>query len=203
MLDGEGFAVAGTPSRTVPWSDVAWKSFQPLEIPGEMEPGSLDVTVFQQVPNFSFPSGAYCCTVEIDRGTGEIEITGMYLVDDCGTVINPLLAEGQVQGGVAQGIAQALYECVSYDSTGLPQNSTLIDYLIPAASDLPDFTSGRVTTVTPNNTLGAKGIGESGSVGAPPAVVNAVVDALSHLGVQHIDMPITPLAVWNVLEGIR
>ena len=203
VLDGEGFAVAGTPSRTVPWSDVAWKSFQPLEIPGEMEPGSLDVTVFQQVPNFSFPSGAYCCTVEIDRGTGEIEITGMYLVDDCGTVINPLLAEGQVQGGVAQGIAQALYECVSYDSTGLPQNSTLIDYLIPAASDLPDFTSGRVTTVTPNNTLGAKGIGESGSVGAPPAVVNAVVDALSHLGVQHIDMPITPLAVWNVLEGIR
>ncbi len=203
VLEGDGFAVNGTPSRTVPWSEVAWKSFRPLEIPPETEPGSLDITVFQQVPNFSFPSGAYCCTVEIDRGTGEIEITGMYLVDDCGTVINPLLAEGQVHGGVAQGIAQALYEGITYDSNGLPQNSTLMDYLIPAASDLPDYTCGRTNTPTPNNTLGAKGIGESGSVGAPPAVVNAVVDALSHLGVKHLDMPITPIAVWNVLKGAQ
>lgn len=203
VLEGDGFAVNGTPSRTVPWSEVAWKSFRPLEIPPETEPGSLDITVFQQVPNFSFPSGAYCCTVEIDRGTGEIEITGMYLVDDCGTVINPLLAEGQVHGGVAQGIAQALYEGITYDSNGLPLNSTLMDYLIPAASDLPDYTCGRTNTPTPNNTLGAKGIGESGSVGAPPAVVNAVVDALSHLGVKHLDMPITPIAVWNVLKGAQ
>ena len=203
VLEGDGFAVNGTPSRTVPWSEVAWKSFRPLEIPPETEPGSLDITVFQQVPNFSFPSGAYCCTVEIDRGTGEIEITGMYLVDDCGTVINPLLAEGQVHGGVAQGIAQALYEGITYDSNGLPLNSTLMDYLIPAASDLPDYTCGRTNTPTPNNTLGAKGIGESGSVGTPPAVVNAVVDALSHLGLQHFDMPITPLAVWTVLEGAK
>ncbi len=203
VLEGDGFAVNGTPSHSVPWSEVAWKSFRPLEIPTDSEPGSLDITVFQQVPNFSFPSGAYCCTVEIDRGTGEIEITGMYLVDDCGTVINPLLAEGQVHGGVAQGIAQALYEGISYDENGLPQNSTLMDYLIPAATELPSYTDGRVNTPTPNNGLGAKGIGESGSVGAPPAVVNAVVDALSHLGVQHLDMPITPLAVWNVLEEAK
>ncbi len=199
VLDGDGFIVNGTPSRSVAWSEVAWKSFQPLEIPTGTQPGSLDITVFQQVPNFSFPSGAYCCTVEIDRGTGEIEITGMYLVDDCGTVINPLLAEGQVHGGVAQGIAQALYEHVAYDESGNPQTSTLMDYLVPAACDLPSFVSGRITTRTPNNQLGAKGIGESGSVGSPPAVVNAVVDALSHLGVRHLDMPITPLAVWSVL----
>ena len=203
VLEGDGFAVNGTPSRTVPWSEVAWKSFRPLEIPPETEPGSLDITVFQQVPNFSFPSGAYCCTVEIDRGTGEIEITGMYLVDDCGTVINPLLAEGQVHGGVAQGIAQALYEGISYDERGLPNNGTLMDYLIPAATELPNYTHSRVNTPTPNNGLGAKGIGESGSVGTPPAVVNAVVDALSHLGVHHLDMPITPFAVWTVLEEAK
>lgn len=203
VLEGGGFAVNGTPSRSVPWSEVAWKSFQPLQIPTESEPGSLDVTIFQQVPNFSFPSGAYCCTVEIDRGTGEIKITGMYLVDDCGTVINPLLAEGQVHGGVAQGIAQALYEGISYNENGSPLTATLMDYLIPAATELPRFTESRINTPTPNNGLGAKGIGESGSVGAPPAVVNAVVDALSHLGVKNLDMPITPFQVWNILKEVK
>jgi carbon-monoxide dehydrogenase large subunit len=203
VIEGDGFAVNGSPARSVPWSEVAWKSFRPLEIPGDTEPGSLDVTVFQQVPNFSFPSGAYCCTVEIDPGTGNIEITGMYLVDDCGTVINPLLAEGQVHGGVAQGIAQALYEGIRYDDNGVPQTSTLMDYLIPAATELPNYIDGRVNTPTPNNSLGAKGIGESGSVGTPPAVVNAVVDALSHLGVRHLDMPVTPLSVWNVLQEAK
>lgn len=203
VLDEGGFSVRGTPSRAVGWGEVAWASFRPLDLPSSTEPGSLDVTVFQQVPNFSFPSGAYCCTVEIDQVTGEIEITGMYLVDDCGTVINPMLAEGQVHGGVAQGIAQALYERISYDESGNPMTSTLMDYLVPAACDLPSFVSGQINTPTPNNQLGAKGIGESGSVGAPPAVVNAVVDALSHLGVRHLDMPITPLAVWNVLSTSR
>lgn len=203
VLEGDGFAVNGSPARRVPWSEVAWKSFRPLEIPGDTEPGSLDVTVFQQVPNFSFPSGAYCCTVEIDPGTGDIDITGMYLVDDCGTVINPLLAEGQVHGGVAQGIAQALYEGIRYDDNAVPQTSTLMDYLVPAATELPNYIDGRVNTPTPNNSLGAKGIGESGSVGTPPAVVNAVVDALSHLGVRHLDMPVTPLAVWNALQEAK
>jgi carbon-monoxide dehydrogenase large subunit len=168
-----------------------------------MEPGALDSTVFQQVPNFSFPSGAYCCVVEIDRETGGVNIVNMYLVDDCGTVINPLLVEGQVHGGVAQGIAQALYEHMLYDPSGVPRTSTFMDYLVPAASDLPGYVTGRINTPNPSNTLGAKGVGESGSVGAPPAVVNAVVDALSHLGVKHIDMPVTPIKVWNILEGAK
>jgi carbon-monoxide dehydrogenase large subunit len=200
VLDG-AFSVRGTPSRSVPWSEVAWKSFQALEIPSDMEPGSLDTTVFQQTTNFSFPSGAYGCVVEIDRETGEVKVRTMYLVDDCGTVINPLLAEGQVHGGVAQGVAQALYEKVTYDEAGMLLTGSFLDYLIPSAPEIPNFVDSFVSSPSPNNTLGAKGIGESGSVGSPPAVVNAVVDALSHLGVRHLDMPITPEKVWQILSA--
>ena len=134
-------------------------------------------------------------------GTREIDITGMYLVDDCGTVINPLLAEGQVHGGVAQGIAQALYEGMQYTAgTGQPVTGSLLDYLVPTAPDLPNYTAGRITTLCPNNPLGAKGIGESGAVGAPAAVVNAIVDALAPFGVEHVDMPVTPEKIWRILE---
>jgi carbon-monoxide dehydrogenase large subunit len=195
------FSVKGTPAQNISWGEVAWASFRPLEIPEEMEPGSLDNTVLQQVPNFSFPSGAYGCVVEIDKETGDARVRDMYLVDDCGTVINPMLAEGQVHGGVAQGIAQALYEEVRYDENGQPTTATFMDYLIPAAPELPNFTSSRTNTPTPNNTLGAKGIGESGSVGAPPAVINAVVDGLRHLGVTHVDMPANPQKIWRILQG--
>lgn len=204
VADGQ-FSVKGTPARSVTWAEVAWASFRPLEVPEDTEPGSLETTVFQQVPNFSFPSGAYGCVVEIDRQTGDTRVRDMYLVDDCGTVINPLLAEGQVHGGVAQGIAQALYEEMRYDENGQPQTGTLVDYLVPGPPDLPNYTSGRVNTPTPNNTLGAKGIGESGSVGAPPAVVNAVIDALNAAGVDRaalddLHMPVTPQKVWRLLD---
>jgi carbon-monoxide dehydrogenase large subunit len=195
------FSVRGTPSRSVEWSEVAWKSFQALEIPSDMEPGCLDSTVFQQVSNFSFPSGAYGCVLEIDRETGLIRVRTMYLVDDCGIVINPMLAEGQVHGGVAQGVAQALYEQVVYDEAGNLLTGSFLDYLVPSAPEIPDFVDSFICSPSPSNPLGAKGIGESGSVGAPPAVVNAVVDALSHLGVRHIDMPVTPEKVWRILEG--
>jgi carbon-monoxide dehydrogenase large subunit len=123
-------------------------------------------------------------------------------VDDCGTVINPLLAEGQVHGGVAQGIAQALFEQMSYaPDTGQPVTANLMDYLVPSAADLPDFVAGRIETLCPNNPLGAKGIGESGAVGAPAAVINAVVDALSGFGVEHVDMPASPQRVWQLMQG--
>ena len=126
----------------------------------------------------------------------------MVIVDDCGTVINPLLAEGQVHGGVAQGIAQALFEGMVYEpSTGQPITSNLLDYLVPSAADLPEYRSGRITTLCPNNPLGAKGIGESGAVGAPAAVINAVVDALRGFGVEHVDMPATPEKVWQLMQG--
>jgi carbon-monoxide dehydrogenase large subunit len=197
----DAFFVKGTPGKNVSWGDVAWASFQPLRLPPELQAGSLEDHLYQESPNFSYPSGAYGCVVEIDRDTGDVSILDMVLVDDCGTVINPLLAEGQVHGGVAQGIAQALFESVCYaPETGQPVTATLLDYLVPTAPDLPDYTAGRITTLCPNNPLGAKGIGESGAVGAPAAVVNAVVDALAPFGVDHIDMPVTPEKVWRILQ---
>lgn len=200
LRDG-GFGVKGSPGDHIPWGQVAKASYQPLSLPEGMKAGALDEQVFQQVPNFTYPSGAYGCVVGIDRDTGEVTIERYVLVDDCGTVINPMLAKGQVHGGAAQGIAQALFEGVVFDEAGQPQTSTLLDYLVPAATEMPDFEEGRITTPTPVNPLGAKGIGESGAIGAPPAVVNAVVDALSHLGVRHVDMPVTPEKVWNLLAG--
>ena len=200
VADGK-FSVRGTPSRFVTWGEVAQASFRPLDLPEGFGAGTLESTVFNEVPNFTYPSGAYGCVVGIDRETGEVEVERYVVVDDCGCVLNPLLAEGQVHGGVAQGIAQALYEHYQFDEAGQPQTSTLVDYLVPAASDLPSFESGRVVTPTPCNTLGAKGIGESGAVGAPPAVINAVVDALSEFGLRHMDMPATPEKVWNVMNG--
>ncbi len=196
------FNVRGTPGKKVGWSDVGLTSFQPLRLPPELQAGTLEERLFHESPNFSYPSGAYACVVEVNRKTGKVKIQKMVVVDDCGTVINPLLAEGQVHGGVAQGIAQALYEQVSYDtSTGQPITANLIDYLIPSAPDLPNYIAGRITTLCPNNPLGAKGIGESGAVGSPPAVVNAVVNALSSFGVEHIDMPVTSEKVWHAMNG--
>lgn len=198
----DAFNVKGSPGKKVGWSDVAWASFQPLRIPPELQAGSLEERLFQESPNFSYPSGAYGCVVEIERDTGRVTIRDMVIVDDCGTVINPLLAEGQVHGGVAQGIAQALFEQMSYaPDTAQPVTANLMDYLVPSAADLPDFVAGRIETLCPNNPLGAKGIGESGAVGAPAAVINAVVDALSSFGVEHVDMPASPERVWRLMQG--
>jgi carbon-monoxide dehydrogenase large subunit len=198
----EAFNVRGSPGKKVSWGDVAWASFQPLRIPPELQAGSLEERLLQESPNFSYPSGVYGCVVEIDRETGAVTVRSLVLVDDCGTVINPLLAEGQVHGGVAQGVSQALFESVCFDAdSGQPLTSTLVDYLVPAASDIPEFVAGRISTPCPNNPLGAKGIGESGAVGAPAAVINAIVDALAPFGVEHVDMPATPEKVWALMNG--
>jgi aerobic carbon-monoxide dehydrogenase large subunit len=200
-VQDNAFNVRGSPGKKVSWGDVAWASFQPLRLPPELQAGSLEERLFHESPNFSYPSGAYGCAVSIDRITGKISIDKMVLVDDCGVVINPLLAEGQVHGGVAQGIAQALFEAVMYEpDSGQPITSNLLDYLVPSAPDLPTYLAGRITTECPNNPLGAKGIGESGAVGAPAAVVNAVVDALAPFGVEHVDMPVTPEKVWQLMR---
>jgi carbon-monoxide dehydrogenase large subunit len=198
----DAFSVKGSPGKKVGWSDVALASFQPLRLPPELQAGTLEERLFQESPNFSYPSGAYGCVVEIDRRTGKVKVAKMILVDDCGVVINPLLAEGQVHGGAAQGIAQALYEEMKYDpDTGQPITSNLVDYLIPSAPDLPGFIPGRINTPCPNNPLGAKGIGESGAIGSPPSVVNAIVDALSHLGIEHLDMPVLPEKIWAAMNS--
>ena len=198
----DAFNVRGSPGKKVGWSEVAWSSFQPLALPPELQAGSLEERLFQESPNFSYPSGAYGAVVEIDLETGDVTVLRAVLVDDCGTVINPLLAEGQVHGGVAQGIAQALYEQFVHDpDSGQPLTANLLDYLAPSAADLPDFEAGRIVTLCPNNPLGAKGIGESGAVGAPAAVINAVVDALADFGVEHVDMPATPEKVWALMHA--
>lgn len=151
----------------------------------------------------TFPFGAYVAVVEVDAETGQVTPLRMFTVDDAGRILNPLIAEGQVHGGAAQGIGQALYEDFVYDAEGNPLTSNFADYAIPSAVEIPPFESSFYETPTPNNVLGAKGLAESGTIGAPPAVQNAVVDAIRHLGVTHVDMPCTPERVWRAIDAVR
>jgi carbon-monoxide dehydrogenase large subunit len=192
------FSVRGSPDRGVDWAEVANKAYRPTQI-GDIEAG-LEATARFDPTNLTFPSGAHCCVVEVDRDTGRVRIRRYVAVDDCGTVINPLMAQGQIMGGVAMGIAQALYEKVAYGDDGQPLTTTLAEYLVPSAAELPRFELGHTVTPTPSNSLGAKGIGESGATAAPQAVVNAAVDALSHLGVRDLEMPVTPERVWRAMQ---
>jgi aerobic carbon-monoxide dehydrogenase large subunit len=185
-----GLGVAGSPASTVSWSDVA----------AAADGGSLAASVRRFQPDHTFPFGAHVAIVEVDLETGGVRLLEHVAVDDCGRVLNPLLVEGQVHGGLGQGISQALFEEVVFDELGTPVTSTFSTYLFPAATELPSFTTGRIETPTPLNPLGAKGIGESATIGSTPAIVNAVVDALAHLGVRHVDMPISPE---RVLHAIR
>ena len=165
--------------------------------PQGMEAG-LEAVSYYDPPNLTFPFGAYICVVDIDRGTGMVKIRRFLAIDDCGTVINPMIVEGQIHGGLAMGMAPALLEEISYDEYGNVRGGTFMDYLLPTSMETPAWETDRtVTLATPP--FGAKGVGESATVGAPPAIVNAVVDALSHLGVRHIDIPITPWKVYDIL----
>jgi carbon-monoxide dehydrogenase large subunit len=166
-----------------------------------MEPGLAAESDF--AGDGSFPFGAHCAVVEVDLETGDARAVRFFAVDDCGRIINPLLAEGQVHGGIAQGIGQAMFEEVVFDEEGTPRTGTLVDYQIPSIGEIPQVVTATTETPSPNNPLGAKGIGESGTIGSTPAIQNAVIDALSHLGVRHIDMPLTPERVWNALAAAR
>ncbi len=151
----------------------------------------------------TFPYGTVVAVVEVDEDTGRVSLERIVAVDDCGTVVNPVMVEGQVHGSLAQGVAQALYEEVVYDEHAQLRTASLVDYLVPSAADLPHFETGRLETPAPSNPLGAKGTGESGAIGAPPAIVNAVLDALRPLGVDHLDMPLAPQKVWHALQQAR
>jgi carbon-monoxide dehydrogenase large subunit len=188
-----GFHVQGTPAKAVSWGEVATAAAatgEPL----------VGVNQFSQ-PGPSFPFGAHVSVVEVDLDTGHVRIVRHIAVDDCGTMINPLLVEGQVHGGLAQGVAQAVLEEVRYDADGNPQTSNFADYAVVSATELPSFERVEMETPSPLNPLGAKGIGESGTIGATPAVHNAVCDAVAHLGIRHIDMPCTPEKVWRAVTG--
>jgi carbon-monoxide dehydrogenase large subunit len=185
--------------KSVTIQDVALAAHLGRELPPDTEPG-LSATYFFEPKNFTFPFGTHICVVEIDRDTGEVKITRYVAVDDCGRVINPMLVDGQVQGGIVQSIGQALYEEVVYDEQGQLVTGTLMDYAVPRAKMIPWFELDRTETPTDVNPMGVKGVGEAGTIGATPAIVNAVVDALSPFGVRHIDMPVRPEAVWRIIN---
>jgi carbon-monoxide dehydrogenase large subunit len=200
-FEGGKFFVKGAPERAVSLQQVAFSSYGAgaRELPEGMEPG-LDSTVFYDPENFTFPFGTHICAVEVERETGRVRILKYVAVDDCGVQINPMLVEGQVHGGITQGLAQALYEEALYDANGSLLTPSLSEYAVPSAVEVPPFVTDSTVTPSPHNPLGVKGVGETGTIAAPQAIVNAVVDALAHLGVRHIDMPITPEKVWRVLR---
>ena len=198
--DDGRIGVAGAPDRALTWGELALAATESPRLPEGLEPGLSASVKFKQRDS-TFPFGAHVAVVEVDMETGEVRLVRHVAVDDCGRILNPLLVEGQVHGGLAQGIAQALYESVEFDELGTPLTSNLTSYLMPSAAELPGFLSSHTETPTPLNPLGAKGIGEAASVGSTPAVLNAVVDALSHLGVRHIDMPCSPERVWRSIRG--
>jgi carbon-monoxide dehydrogenase large subunit len=200
VFPGEGLGVAGAPSTALAWSELAAAAADPRRRPAGMPPG-LDAATDFTLPGSTYPFGAHLAVCEVDLETGLARALRHVAVDDAGRILNPMLAEGQVHGGIAQGIAQALFEQVRYDEAGNCLTGTLASYAMPSAADLPAFETLRTQTPTPLNPLGAKGIGESGAIGATPAVQNAVVDALAHLGVTHIDLPLTPERVWRAIQA--
>jgi aerobic carbon-monoxide dehydrogenase large subunit len=189
-LGTAGLAVRGIPGTGVTFAELAGE--EPLVVQTRFEAGAP-----------TFPFGAHVAVVEVDVESGKAQLQRLVAVDDAGIIVNPLLAEGQRHGGYAQGVAQALFEEVLYDADGNPQTSTLADYPFISATELPSFELVDMATPTPINPLGAKGIGEAGTIGSTPAVHNAVIDAVSHLGVRHIDMPTTPMKVWRSIQQAR
>ena len=194
------FSVKGVPKKGLTILQIAQQVQTAKNLPKQTDPRLAAESTFEP-SNFTFPFGTHICVVEVEPQTGKIEIKKYVAVDDCGKVINPLLVDGQIQGGIVQGLGQALYEEVVYDENGQLLTSSLMDYALPRAANLPRLNLARTETPTPVNPLGIKGIGEAGTIGATPAIVNAVMDALAPFGVTHIDMPLTPQKIWSLCEG--
>jgi len=191
------FFVKGAPQKAKTIQEIAFAAY--TNHPPGMEAG-LEAVDYYDPPNLTFPFGSYICVVDIDRGTGAVKIRRFLAVDDCGNIINPMIVDGQIHGGLSMGMAPALLEEISYDENGNISGGSFMDYLVPTAMETPSWETAKTVTPSPHHPFGAKGVGESATVGAPPAIVNAVVDALAHLGVRHIDIPITPEKVWNILK---
>jgi carbon-monoxide dehydrogenase large subunit len=193
------FSVRGDPDASRSIQEIALATFAAHALPDGVEP-SLDSDYTYDPDNFSFPHGTHLCATEVDTETGFVKIRSYVAVDDVGVVVNPLIVEGQVHGGVAQGIAQALYEEGVYDDDGNLITTTMADYLIPSASDLPSYVTERTETPA-SNRLGVKGVGEAGTIASTPAVVNSIVDALKTFGVRDVEMPCTPERVWRAIHA--
>jgi aerobic carbon-monoxide dehydrogenase large subunit len=190
------------PEASLTLKEVAFAAWAAHNLPAGMEPG-LEATYVYDPPNFSWPSGAHVAVVEVDTETGAVELLRYIAVDDVGTVVNPIIVEGQIHGGIAQGVAQALYEEAVYDEDGNLLTGNMVSYLVPSAAEFPRWELHRTETPSPTNPMGVKGVGETGAIASPAAVMNAVVDALAADGVTNVDMPATPERVWRALEEVR
>jgi carbon-monoxide dehydrogenase large subunit len=199
---GGSFQVRGAPTKAMSLQTIALQAFLAHDLPEGLEPNLTSEASYDPI-NFTFPFGTHIAVVEVDEETGLVELVRYIAVDDCGRQINPLIVEGQVHGGVAQGAAQALWEEAVCDDAGNLLTSSLADYLVPSAAELPSFELGSTVTPTPVNALGVKGVGEAGTIGAAPAVMNAVLDALAPFGVTQLDMPASPQRVWDAIQAAR
>ncbi|MET7876199.1 aerobic carbon-monoxide dehydrogenase large subunit [Micromonospora sp. DT68] len=198
--DKGSFHVAGDPGRSVTIQDIAMRAHGAGDLPEGIE-GGLEAQICYNPSNLTYPHGAYICVVDIDPGTAQVTVRRFIAVDDCGTRINPMIIEGQVHGGLTDGVGMALMEMIAFDEDGNCLGASLMDYLIPTSLEVPDWETGFTVTPSPHHPIGAKGVGESATVGSPPAIVNAVIDALKPFGVRHADMPLTPSRVWDAMRG--
>jgi carbon-monoxide dehydrogenase large subunit len=198
-VDG-GFGVAGAPSRQVSWQDVAHAAYGTDGRPPAEEPG-LEASEHFDIGRDLWPFGTHLAVVRISRETGQVTIERIVAVDDCGTVVNPLIVEGQIHGGIAQGVGQAMSERVWYEADGQLLTGSLGDYAVPRAADMPPMLVSHTVTPSPLNPIGAKGVGEAGTNGCPPAIANAILDALAPFGIQHLDQPFTPERVWHAIQA--
>ena len=198
-LAGGRYQVRGSPDKGMEVAEVCGAAYIPEDLPEGMEPG-LEETAFYDPENFVWPFGAHACVVDVDVETGKVKVIRYVCVDDCGPAINPMLIDGQVHGGVTHAIGQALYEQVAYDGDGQLVTGTFTDYALPTAAEVPSYETDRTVTPSPVNSLGVKGIGEAGTIAASPAVTNAVIDALRPMGVSFINMPLTPMRVWQAIQ---
>jgi carbon-monoxide dehydrogenase large subunit len=196
------FSVKGSPDRGMALGEIAGAAYIPENLPEGMEPG-LEELAFYDPENFVFPFGAHCCVVDVDPDTGNVDVVRYVAVDDCGPAINPKLIDGQVHGGIVHAIGQALFERIHYDEDGQLVTSTFADYALPSAADVPSFETDRTETPSPVNSLGVKGVGEAGTIAASPAVTNAVIDALRPLGVTYINMPLSPMRIWEAIQEAK
>ncbi|MEW2331418.1 aerobic carbon-monoxide dehydrogenase large subunit [Micromonospora chersina] len=194
------FHVKGDPGKTVTIQEIALRAHGAGDLPEGIE-GGLEAQICYNPSNLTYPHGAYICVVDVDPGTAQVKVRRFIAVDDCGTRINPMIIEGQVHGGLTDGVGMALMEMIAFDEDGNCLGASLMDYLIPTALEVPDWETGFTVTPSPHHPIGAKGVGESATVGSPPAIVNAVVDALKPFGVRHADMPLTPSRVWDAMRG--
>jgi carbon-monoxide dehydrogenase large subunit len=201
LRDGK-FVVAGSPDKGMTLAEVAGAAYIPENLPEGMEPG-LDETSFYDPENFVFPFGAHACVVDVDPETGNVDVVRYVAVDDCGPAINPMLIDGQVHGGITHAIGQALFERIHYDETGQLVTGTFVDYALPSAAELPSFETDRTVTPSPVNSLKVKGVGEAGTIAGSPTVTNAVIDALKPLGVTYINMPLSPMRIWEAIQQAK